>query len=103
MAFGFSEKWPSDGCTRWLTDGEVLCISVSKLAHIFLEYLSSSEGSIRRLDNIGQIQDEYNFEHISLIHDMEPTAGGDRIVVVGETLVRSDRSAGAESAILREY
>ena len=33
---------------------------------------------------------------------MEVTAGGNRIVAVGETLLRLDRRAVAESAILRE-
>ena len=33
---------------------------------------------------------------------MELTAGGDRIVAIGETLVRPDRRAVTESAILRE-
>ena len=45
---------------------------------------------------------EFNLEHMSLIHDMELTAGGDRIVGVGETIVRPDRDAVAESAIFRE-
>src|SRR5258708_31284824 len=65
-------------------------------------YLSSSEGSIRRLDEMGELQEEFNLEHMSVIHDMELTTGGDRIVGVGETLERPDREAVGESAIFRE-
>lgn len=83
----FSEKWPSDGCTRWLDDGG---------------YISSYGGSIRRLDSTGREQNVFNLQHMSLIHDMEVTAGGSRVVAVGETLLRLDRRAVAESAILRE-
>ena len=66
-----------------------------------LGYLSSSEGSIRRLNEMGGIEDHYNLDHISLIHDMELTTDGDRIVGVGETLARNDLHA-AESAIFRK-
>ena len=67
-----------------------------------LGYLSSCGGSIRRLDSMGRVQSVYDLEHMSLIHDMEVTAGGNRVVAVGETLLRLDRRAVAESAILRE-
>ena len=65
-------------------------------------YLSSSEGSIRRLNAEREFQHEFTLEHMSVIHDMEPTVDGDRIVAVGETLVRPDRAAVGESAILRK-
>ena len=65
-------------------------------------YLSSSEGSIRRLDTTGVIQNHYNLNHMSLIHDMELTTDGDRIVGVGETLARDDPHAASESAIFRK-
>ena len=48
------------------------------------------------------MQDVHNLQHMSLIHDMELTADGDRIVAVGETLIRPDRDAVTESAILRK-
>ena len=65
-------------------------------------YLSSSEGSIRRLDTTGLIQGHYKLDHMSLIHDMELTTDGDRIVGVGETLARDDPHAATESAIFRK-
>ena len=65
-------------------------------------YLSSSEGSIRRLDTMGQVQAQYNLKQMSLIHDMALTTSGDRIVGVGETLARDDLHAATESAIFRE-
>ena len=65
-------------------------------------YLSSHGGSIRRLDSTGREQNVFNIQHMSLIHDMEVAAGGSRVVVVGETLLRLDRRSVAESAILRE-
>ena len=65
-------------------------------------YLSSSEGSIRRLDTTGVIQNHYNLNHMSLIHDMELTTDGDRIVGVGVTLARDDPHAASESAIFRK-
>ncbi len=43
---------------------------------------------------MGQEQTVYNLEQMSLIHDMEVTAGGNRIVAVGETLLRLDRRFG---------
>ena len=46
----------------------------------------------------GGIEGHYNLDHISLIHDMELTTDGHRIVGVGETLARNDLHA-AESAI----
>ena len=51
---------------------------------------------------MGREQAVYNLQHMSLIHDMEVTAGGNRVVAVGETLLRLDRRAAAESAILCE-
>ena len=101
-AFRFSEKWPSDGCTRWLKDGGCHVYIDRQTSSCTIGYLSSCGGSIRRLDSIGQEQTVYNLEQMSLIHDMEVTAGGNRIVAVGETLLRLDRRAVAESAILRE-
>ena len=65
-------------------------------------YLSSSERSIRRLNAMGRIQHQYNLDHMSLIHDMELTTDGDRIVGVGETLARDDPHAATESAIFRK-
>ena len=65
-------------------------------------YLSSSDGSIRRLNGTGRIQDQYNLEQMSLIHDMALTANEDRIVGVGETLARDDLHAATESAIFRK-
>jgi len=51
---------------------------------------------------MGRVQTVHNLQHMSLIHDMEVTAGGNRVVAVGETLLRLDRCAVAESAILCE-
>ena len=48
------------------------------------------------------MQREDDLQHMSLIHDMELTADGDRIIAVGETLPRPDREAVTESAILSE-
>ena len=78
------------------------CILASNLLIYPIGYLSSSEGSIRRLDMRGQGKQVYNLQHMSLIHDMEVTAGGDRIVAVGETIIRPERDAIPESAILRK-
>ena len=54
------------------------------------------------MDSTGREQAVYNLQHMSLIHDMEVTSGGNRVVAVGETLLRLDRRAVAESAILCE-
>ena len=50
----------------------------------------------------GIIQDQYYLDHMSLIHDMEPTTDGDRIVGVGETLARDEPHSVTESAIFRK-
>lgn len=51
---------------------------------------------------MGREQAAYNLQPMTLIHDMEVTAGGNRVIAVGETLLRLDRRAVAESAILCE-
>ena len=64
-------------------------------------FLSSYRGRVRRLSLRGDVQATYELHNMSRIHDMVTGTDG-RIVVIGETELRSDPRTMAESVIAGE-